>query len=93
MPTDRLIITDGPEYAGSLQGLPPWVRAAAVVGIPGVIAVYLVYMLATAIPTKLDAHIQETRTGTAVQIQLLSQICSNTAPSAEERAACWGMRP
>lgn len=74
------------------QGLPTWVRAAAVVGIPGLIAIYLVWFLANALPAKIEAHATETRDANAKQIQLLIQICANTATTPEARAACWSVR-
>ncbi len=77
------------QRTGSLQDLPMWIRAAAIVGIPGVIAMYLVYVLANAIPAKVEAHADESRKSDAAQIRLLSQICANTATTPEEKAACW----
>jgi hypothetical protein len=58
-----------------------------------VIALYLVYMLANAIPTRLEAHANETRASVTQTIQLLQRICANTATNAEERASCWSARP
>lgn len=75
----------------SMDGLPPWARVTAVVGIPGLIAIYLVYVLATGLPAKLDAHARES-TAEATKIrQLLKQICVNTADTPEARSACWNV--
>lgn len=93
MTPDRIIITDTAEHADSLRELPPWARAAAVIGIPGVIAMYLVYVLTTAVTAKLDAHAQESRAESAQQLQVLQSICINTATTPEQRASCWSPRP
>lgn len=76
----------------SLQDLPAWARAAAIVGIPGVIALYLVYMLANAIPAKLEAHANESRATGTQTLQVLQRICAHTAATPEERTACWSIR-
>lgn len=75
------------------QNLPMWVRATAVVGIPGLIAIYLVWFLANALPARIEAHAAESRDSNARQVQLLIQICANTATTAEARAVCWSVRP
>lgn len=76
----------------SLQDLPIWVRATAIVGIPGVIAFYLIWLLGNTIPAKLDAHADESRQQNSAVVRTLQQICSNTATTPEEKAACWGVR-
>ena len=67
-------------YADALKKLPP---IAVICGI----VIYLVYMLATAIPAKLDAHAAETQK----QLRMLQQICVNTAPTPEARGTCWSL--
>lgn len=66
--------------ADAVRKLPP-------IGIVSLIAVYLVYVLATAIPAKLDAHAAETQK----QIRMLQQICVNTSATDAARATCWGL--
>jgi hypothetical protein len=84
----------------SFDDLPDWGKVAAYVGIPGVIALYLVWVLASSFNAKLDAHdleartlaeqhAAETREGFRQLVPLLQQICANTAKTDDERAACW----
>jgi hypothetical protein len=75
--------------AHGLAGLPPWAQATLKLGATTVIAIYLVWFTTSKIESKLDAHAHESRDGIARQVQLLSQICQNTASTPEERAACW----
>lgn len=85
-----------------LSGVPPWVRAIAVVGIPGTIAIFLVYLLATQLP-----KIEERQAAIEKQLDLerqtldkeiartdqvyrqLQRICSNTAKTDEDRQRCF----
>lgn len=74
---------------GTKTPLDPYIKMATVVGIPGLIAIYLVYMLATKLPEKLDAHIEESRNLSTQQLQLLRKICTNTATTDTQRAECF----
>lgn len=76
-----------------LQGLPPWARATVKLGAPTVIAIYLVWWLTSSVSVAIDAHAFESRTTNEHLSRLLTQICSNTATTPEERAACWSVRP
>lgn len=80
-----------PRGNGVVDGLPSWARFTTIVGVPGAIAIYLVYMVATKIPADLEAHARETRTAQQEQTMLLRQICMNTAIDGDARRACWGL--
>ena len=85
-----------------LGGLPPWIRAVAIVGIPGAIAVFLVWMGAKEVPrisaqvVANSANIQAVKDQQAKQIdhdeemyRMLQRICSNTAKTEDDRARCF----
>lgn len=65
-----------------------YASAIGKIGIPGAIAIYLVYQMATVLPTKIDAHAKESRDEAIRQTRLLQQICLNTASTSEARTAC-----
>lgn len=85
-----------------LTGVPSWVKAVAVVGIPGVIALFLVYQVASQLP-----KIEERQVGMEKQLEQqrqaieretvkldqvyrqLQRICSNTAKSDDDRQRCF----
>lgn len=81
----------GQQRNGSLDGLPLWARVVAVVGLPGAIAIYLVYVLATALPGKLEAHAAESKADAERTLRVLQQICQNTAETPEAKASCWAI--
>jgi hypothetical protein len=81
------------ERGASLYDLPVWIRAAAIVGIPGLIAVYLVWTLTNNVATRIEAHTTESRDAGERQFQMLQQICTNTATTPEARASCWRVAP
>jgi len=83
-------------------GLPAWVKALAVVGIPGALCLYLVYVGSQSLP-KLEAELiamrleaEKNRLVTQQQVtqseqvyRILQRICSNLAKSDEERSRCF----
>lgn len=86
---------------GSL-GLPWWVRAIALIGIPGAIAVYLVWIGATEVPqikaeelsikTEVIENqrlMREHAEDTAAIYRMLVRVCSNTAKTEFERQRCF----
>lgn len=93
----RRIVPDG-----FLAELPVWVRAVAVVGIPGAIAFFLVWIGANTIP-KMQQEITILQQQHALMQQLESQrdqraedlyrlmqrICANTAKDNQERQRCF----
>jgi hypothetical protein len=87
---------------GGLGGLPPWLRGIAVVGIPGAIALFLVWMgakeiprivgLATSIEAKVNALLEHQRDmdeRQAETFRLMQRICSNAAKTEDDRARCF----
>src|SRR5262245_42631869 len=83
-------------------GLPLWSRVIAMIGIPGAIAFFLVYIGAMQVPriaAALEAlHVEAAQihvTLTAMQKQeeetyrLLQRICSSVAKTDEERSRCF----
>jgi hypothetical protein len=81
--------TDSPR--ASFTHLPMWAQVAYLLGVPSGIAVFLVWFLSGAVLQALHAHAEESRAGITKQVQLLQQICVNTASTPEERASCWGI--
>jgi hypothetical protein len=80
--------------------LPTWVSVVVVAvkewGAITVIALFLVWHVTSganaelkAQAHKIEAHAAESRDALTRQLTVLSQICSNTASTSEERAACW----
>lgn len=87
---------------GGLGTLPVWARAAAIVGIPGTIAMFLVWMGAKEVPriaavsdsnraslTELLARHQDEERRMSDMYRLLQRICSNTSRSADDRQRCF----
>lgn len=84
------------------SGLPLWSRVVAMVGIPGAIAIFLVWTGASVLP-KMHAEMQATRIENerarlmyeekSQQIErtfrLLQRICSSVAKSEDERQRCF----
>jgi hypothetical protein len=70
--------------------LPAWARAAAFLGAPTVIALYLVYYVTQSLGAELVAHGRDTERLLAV----LTQVCRNVAPTNVDRDRCdqlaWG---
>lgn len=99
---------DGPDRRGSgddaspFAGLPGWTKALAVVGIPGALALFLVWVGSQSLP-KLEAELiamrlEAERNRLAVQQQvtqgeqmyrLMQRICANAAKSDDERSRCF----
>src|SRR5262245_33413950 len=97
--------SDGPERredGGPFAGLPAWTKALAVVGIPGAIALFVVWVGSQSLP-KLEAELiamrlEAERNRLAVQQQvtqgeqmyrLMQRICANGAKSDDERGRCF----
>jgi hypothetical protein len=90
------------EDDGPFAGLPVWVRGLAVVGIPGGIALFLVWIGASYIPqiaTELSAfRLEAERSRLAVERQInqndqsyrmLQRICAEVAKTDEGRSRCF----
>lgn len=85
-----------------LVGVPSWVKAVAVVGIPGVIALFLVYQVASQLPkieerqAAIEKSVDDEREAVKAQstkmdqmFRTLQRICSNTARADEDRQRCF----
>jgi len=83
-------------------GMPWWVRAIAIIGIPGVLAIYLVYVGAQELPSIRRAAEQTERevvanrevirgliTQTDALQRTVQRICYNTAKTDAERDRCF----
>lgn len=93
---------DGNGNGNGLGGLPPWARAAAIVGIPGTIAMFLVWMGASEVP-RISARVEQNQATlvTMIEVQreqerrteeivrILQRLCSNTARTADDRQRCF----
>jgi len=100
---------DGPERRSRppadpspFAGLPQWARVIAMVGIPGAIALFLVWVGSQSLPeikTELIAYrVEAERVRTTMQTQatqeeqiyrILQRICSEVAKTDEGRARCF----
>lgn len=93
---------EAPRDGSTLAGLPAWVRAVAIIGVPSAIALFLVWMGATEIPR--IRQIAEANRVNDEQIlrnqaailsseeQLLrvtQRVCSQTARTDDERTRCF----
>ena len=92
----------GGESDGPFAGLPQWARVIALVGIPGAIALFLVWVGSQSLP-KLEAEltamrleseknrlvVQQQVTQTEQVYRILQRICSSLAKSDEERGRCF----
>lgn len=86
------------EFAESPQ-MPWWFRAAYVFGVPTIAAGFLIWVLTM----RVDNNLTDIKTGQALQQQqisafiaqqgrmesLLQQICANSAPTYQDRSACF----
>jgi hypothetical protein len=85
-----------------MASLPIWSRAVAVVGIPGAIAIFLVWVGAQELPkikqqtqltleavNRTNELLAEHARDTSEVARMLQRICSNTARNDEERARCF----
>lgn len=91
-----------PSLTNGHLGLPLWARVIALVGIPGAIALFTVYMQTVTLPA-LQRDVQTLRFSyektqdtqrellarQAEIIRLMQRVCSNTAKSDQERARCF----
>jgi len=94
--------TEAPSDSGAFAGLPLWARVIAMVGIPGAIAFFLVWVGAQSLPTiqaDLTAYRHEAEQQHQLFVQslaqqaetyrLLQRICSNVSKTDEERQRCF----
>ena len=85
-----------------IRSLPVWGRVLALIGIPGAIAVFLVWQGASELPrltrqqaeltaelTRLQSQLQQAQVTIGQQRRLLQRICINTSKSDEERERCF----
>ena len=70
-------------------GGPWWVRLATQVGIPSVIALYLVYALVEGVQASLERHEAAAAARIHALTVIMRQICANTAETAIDRAQCF----
>ena len=93
---------DDPSLGALLAAVPVWARAVAIIGIPGAIALWLVWVGSNTIPAiereLIVVHEQLTQTQQLLQENLRTQqdlyrleqkICANGAHTAEERGRCF----
>ena len=73
----------------TLEGQHPIVRAVAQVGLPSILALYLVWLLSGQVLTAISDHADHSEAEMREQIRLMRQVCLNTAPSPAERAGCF----
>lgn len=85
-----------------LGGLPQWVRAIALVGVPSAIALYLVYNLTgfattglASLQRQMDAHAQvliqhdaNTLRNADALLRVMLRVCLNTAKNTDDRQRC-----
>jgi len=90
------------EENGIFSSLPMWARVVAIVGIPGTLLSYLIYIGAQTLPAiqaeltalriaseKNQLLYQSEVTQSEATFRLLQRICSNVAKSQEERQRCF----
>ena len=63
------------------------------VGVPSIIALFLIWFLSGQVLTAIDTHSAETDVWMRQLINISRQICVNTAPDAESRAGCLAPLP
>lgn len=101
---EDLILPDAPSpQAPLLNGsLPGWIKAAATLGVPSVIALVLVWFMAARLDSRVDtiAETLNSHVGSMQSVQLaedareqrllrvIRQVCFNTAQTEAQRAAC-----
>ena len=91
-----------PHNGGDWASMPWWVRAIAVIGVPGVLTLYLVYSGVQEVPATRRASelavqeilrnreiMREHEVRDQANFRLLQRICSNTARNADERDRCF----
>ena len=92
-------------FARTVFSLPQWVKAIAVIGVPGAIALYLVWMGGQILPrvqqeiilnreesNKTQDMLREHLTQQSENYRLLMRICANTAKTPLERGQCFDAR-
>lgn len=95
-------MANGERNGSWAEQLPPWGRAIAVVGIPGVIAIFLVWTVASDLPSiarnvetvRIEVlanreMLKQQNIRTEATFRLLQRICSNTAKDQYERQRCF----
>ena len=82
----------------NLRNLPLWLQAAVLLGVPSVIALFLVYMIATVIAGRIT-NIERTQTTQSENVKninedidrierLVRNMCMVTAKNSDERILC-----
>jgi len=75
---------------GNGHSIGPWqVRAIAVVGIPGAIAIGLVYWLTMSVSGSISDHEQNSAARVRELTGVMRQICVNTSETPSGRSACF----
>lgn len=80
-----------PPEPGYGNGLPWWVKAAYMLGVPAAIALFLLWFVTTSVAGEIKGLRDDTRQhmrDQARQLQYLRAICLNTAPTDLARAQC-----
>lgn len=75
-----------------VNGMPMWVKAVAAVGLPGVMALGLLWVLASGLPSDVAAmrtEITEHRRESEQMLRVLQQICVNLSATDRDRAGCF----
>jgi hypothetical protein len=91
-----------PSNGTDWSAMPWWVRAIAVIGVPGVLVLYLVYSGVQELPATRRASeqavtevlqnremLREHRLESQATFRLLQRICTNTARTQDERNSCF----
>lgn len=72
-----------------LNGSPWWVRAMAYFGVPSIIALFLIHLLANIMLGAIQTHDQTTVRQGEAMIRLLRELCAQGAGTQEERRRCF----
>src|SRR5512139_756792 len=87
---------------GGIASLPTWIRAVTIIGIPGAIALFLVWIGAREVPrinvavernqvllTDLQRQLSDQDEHAREMYRMMQRICSNTAKNDDERTRCF----
>mgnify|MGYP001559873781 FL=1 len=73
------------------NGMPWWVRALYVLGVPAAIAIFLIYFVTSAVSSELAglrADVRMHMRDQSLLVYYLEALCRNTAETDTERTAC-----
>lgn len=76
---------------GGFDNLPVWLKAAAVLGAPSIIAIFLSWQVSVNFTTALAAHAAAQDRASQVMLNVLIQNCANLAPTDEAARACFAV--